>query len=102
MDKFTCKSLTREAAAKIKEISKQTGLKQYVVLERIINNAYDLMKLESSVSEFDNKKLSKILLNEMKEIKNKKQIAENNLLSIRKKEKKINEALKLIGEKYEG
>jgi MinD-like ATPase involved in chromosome partitioning or flagellar assembly len=101
MRKFTGKALTYEAAAKVKEIAKQTGLNQYFILEKIINNAYYLMKLESSVSEFDNKELSNILLNQLKETQFEKQIAEKNLLSIRKKEKQINEALKSIGAKYE-
>ena len=101
MRKYTFKAITKENGELLKQISKSTGMKQYLVLDLLIKNAHELMVNKSQLSNFDNKKLSKLLLTELQSVKEDKTAAEYTLLSIRKKEKKIKETLKTIGVDYE-
>lgn len=101
MRKYTFKAITKENGELLKQISKSTGMKQYLILDLLIKNAHELMVNKSQLSNFDNKKLSKLLLTELQSVKEDKTAAEYTLLSIRKKEKKIKETLKTIGVDYE-
>ena len=101
MSKLTSKPISIINSVLLKEISKNTGLKQYKILDMLIANAYELMQSKSQLSKFDNKKISKLLLTDLKAVAEDKRAAEYTLLSIRKKEKKIKETLKTMGVDYE-
>lgn len=101
MNKYTSKSITRVNSELLKQISKSTGMKQYLILDLLIKNAHELMVNKSQLTNFDNKKLSKLLLTDLQKVKEEKTAAEYTLLSIRRKEKQIKETLKTIGVDYE-